>query len=55
MAARQDCGQDTVDYVLLTHNPLAHLALEPSDGADQALQLLNVVVSGGLSGGHVGI
>ena len=51
VAAGQDRGQDPVDHVLLAHDALGHLALEPGDGADQPLQLLDVVVRRGLRRG----
>ena len=43
-----------VDHVVLAHDPLGHLAPEPGDGADQALELLDVVVGGwgGCGRGH---
>ena len=52
MATSQDRGEDPVHHVFLAHDPLGHLALEAGDRADQPLQLLDVVVSGGLGDGH---
>ncbi len=52
VAAGEDGGQDPVDDVFLAHDALGHLALEPGDRADQALELLDVVVGCGLRSGH---
>ena len=50
VAAAQDGGEDALDHVVLAHDPLGHLAAQPGDGLDQALELLDVVVLAGRGG-----
>jgi hypothetical protein len=52
VAAGKHRGENPVHYVFLSDDPLRHLALQPSDGTDQAFQLLDIVVRGRLGGGH---
>jgi hypothetical protein len=44
MPAREDRGENAVHDLVLAHDPVRHLRLEPGNGSDQPLQLPDVVV-----------
>jgi hypothetical protein len=52
VASGEHRGENPVDRLGLAHDTLRHLGAEPAHGADQALQLLNVVGRRGLRCRH---
>ena len=52
MPAGEDGRQDPVDHLVLADDALSHLGPEALDGADESLELLDVVLGDALRCGH---
>jgi hypothetical protein len=52
VAAGQHGGEDPVHHVLLPDDPLGHLGAKTLHRADEALELLHIVLGDALSCGH---
>ncbi len=55
VAPGQHRGEDPVHHVFLAHDALRHLGPEALHGADEALELLDVVLGNALGRGHAAL
>jgi hypothetical protein len=52
VAAGEHGGEDAVHHVLLADDPLRHLGAKALHGADEPLELLDVVLGDAVGSGH---